>query len=220
MGLAVVGVDVGSIRRAGGFAWSSPDGSTCGQDDPSALGEWVVARLDAGDRVAIALECPLSVPVPPIDGEAWQALGRARAGEGNRSWSAGAGTGALATGLVQLTWICRYVADNVATPPVTTTQLDRFRSAEASLLIAEAMVTADGKPEPVDGAQDHADALAAARRLAEILDGHDTGVPEVSCAPSVALNLAATAAMHAGLPVDPVELSLDVLVAKVKLVRR
>lgn len=34
----VLGVDVGSVRRKGGFAWSSVDVSLHGQDDPSALG--------------------------------------------------------------------------------------------------------------------------------------------------------------------------------------
>lgn len=209
-----MGVDVGSIRRTGGFAWSTSDGSPRGQDDPSALGEWVVQSLDDGAQVAMALECPLSVPVPSTD--SWNLLGRARAGEGNRSWSAGAGTGAMATGLVQLAWLCRYIAESAVVAPPTTTQLSRFVPSGAALLIAEAMVTGEGKPEPVDGLQDYADALSAARRLSEILAGEDSGLPEVCCSPSAALNLAAAAAIHAGLPIERDELSMDVLVAKVR----
>lgn len=53
-------------------------------------------------------------------------------------------------------------------------------SGEMDLLIAEAMVTSDGKPEPVDALQDHADALAAAKRLYEILGGFEV---DVACAP-------------------------------------
>ncbi len=81
------------------------------------------------------------------------------------------------------------------------------------------MVTSDGKPEPVgDSLQDHADALAAAKRLASILESHRAGLPastDVSCLPHGALNLAASAAMYAGLPIAADELRLDVVVAKV-----
>lgn len=108
----VVGVDVGSVRKRG-FAWSSADGSARGQDDPSALGEIVVAAVDAARPVALAFECPFSVPVPGVQEGGWQDLGRARTGEGNRSWSAGAGTGALATGLVQLAWVHHRAALHV-----------------------------------------------------------------------------------------------------------
>lgn len=79
------------------------------------------------------------------------------------------------------------------------------------------MVTSDGKPEPVDGLQDHADAFAAAKRAAEILEAARAGMPtpsDVSCQPHGALNLAATAALHSGLPITTDELRLDVLVAK------
>lgn len=216
--LMVIGVDVGSVRRKGGFSWASSDGLLRGEDDPAALASVVAPALDAGHSVALAFECPLSVPVPGVGEGAWRDLGRARSGEGNRSWSAGAGTGALATGLVQLAWLCRHLGEHCAVTPRTTTQVDRFLGGRADLLIAEAMVTSDGKPEPVDGMQDHADALAAAKRLAEVLEATRAGLPtptDVSCQPHRALNLAASAAMHAGLPISTDELCLDVLVAKV-----
>ena len=221
VGLAVLilGVDVGSVRRKGGFAWASSDGLLRGQDDPSKLGAVVTSTIREGRRVAVAFECPLSVPVPGPGGSSWRDLGRARTGEGNRSWSAGAGTGALATGLVQLAWLCRYLVEHSAAAPQATTQVNRFLASDASLLIAEAMVTSDGKPEPVDGRQDHADALAAAKRLAEILKALQGGAStpaDVSCSPHSALNLAAAAAMQAGLTIRADELRQDVLVAKVR----
>lgn len=217
----VVGVDVGSVRRKGGFAWSLADASARGQDDPSALGAVVVTALDAGRPVALAFECPLSVPVPGVLDGGWQELGRARAGEGNRSWSAGAGTGALATGLVQLAWVLAYLRDQASECPRATTSMERFTAGEADLLIVEAMVTSDGKPEPVDGLQDHADALAAAKRLHEILiGGPNLFEADVACGPHTAFNLAAMAAMHAGLPIDLAELRQDVPVAKVRPIAR
>lgn len=215
-GLQIFGVDVGSVRRKGGFCWSTADASHRGQDDPSQLGDAVVSTLESGRQVALAFECPLSVPVPSADAVGWTDLGRARAGEHNRSWSASAGAGVLATGLVQLPWLLRYVADRSGIRVVATTQLDAFLAERANVLLVEAMVTSDGKPEPVDGHQDHADALAAARRLQEMLVVAASGelISDVSCLPHVALNLAASAAMHAGVLLDPAELRQDVLVAK------
>jgi hypothetical protein len=118
---------------------------------------------------------------------------------------------------VQLTWLLGYIRQHCDAEPRATTQPCCFNDG-VELLIAEAMVTSDGKPEPVDGLQDHADAAAAAIRLAELLLTatleHLTA--DVSCQPHTALNLAAVAAMHAGLAIDPAELQLDVLVAKVR----
>ena len=116
-----------------------------------------------------------------------------------------------------MSWVLAYLREHAQETPRATTSLHRFSTREANLLIAEAMVTSDGKPEPVDGLQDHADALAAAKRLDEILGaGFEVFEADVTCAPQAALNLAATAAMHAGLPIDPAELNEDILVAKVR----
>ncbi len=65
--------------------------------------------LASGTPVALGFECPLFVPVP----EEALRLGAARVGEGNRSWSAGAGTGALATGIVQAAWILERLRNRV-----------------------------------------------------------------------------------------------------------
>ena len=213
----IVGVDVGSVRRKGGFSWATPEEHIYGDDDPTRLGSLVVEALNSASRVALAFECPLAVPVPSVRGESWTELGRARRGEGNRSWSAGAGTGALATGLVQLAWLCRFLVEHCRAAPRVTTQLGYFAAARADLLIAEAMVTSEGKPQPVNRLQDQADAVAAAKRLQEMLAGSD-GEPssDVSCAPHVALNLAAAAAMHAGMNIDESELRRDIIVAKAK----
>jgi hypothetical protein len=88
--------------------------------------------LETGDQVAIAVEAPLAIPV--LNTARWQDLGRSRAGEGSRPWSAGAGTGALATGLVQLAWLCQYIAAG-APGTRTTTLLSAYRAGQAQLLL-------------------------------------------------------------------------------------
>jgi hypothetical protein len=55
----------------------------------------IVHDLNAGIPVALGFECPIFVPIS-VDPNR---LGKARAGEGNRSFSAGAGPGALVTGV-------------------------------------------------------------------------------------------------------------------------
>lgn len=76
--LLVLGVDVGSVLRKGGFAWASADASLRGEDDPSVLADAVVAAINAGRPVAMAFECPLAVPVPGTHEGGWKDLGRAR----------------------------------------------------------------------------------------------------------------------------------------------
>jgi len=151
----IIGLDVGSVRRPGGFAWATADETRHGQDDPSALGAAIFEALSIGRKVALAVECPLAVPVPEPSLVDWIHLGRARSGEGNRSWSAGAGTGALATGLVQLAWLCSFIQTRSHHAVRATTQLGKFLTEDFELFLCEAMVTSDGKPEAVTELQDH-----------------------------------------------------------------
>ncbi|MFC7455858.1 hypothetical protein ACFQS2_01515 [Brachybacterium sp. GCM10030267] len=217
----VIGVDIGSIRRPGGFAWADASGDAHGTDDPSELAAYMGAALRNGRRVALAIESPLSVPIPSVSGDGWHDLGRARTGEGNRSWSAGAGSGSLATGLAQLTWLLSHVAATASRAVAATVLLERFRDGDADLLITEAMVTGEGKPEPVDDlgnhrGQDLADAVAAARRLEEILR-RPSAADEftVVCAPAESFNLAAAAALRAQLDIAVSELAAEVVIARV-----
>jgi hypothetical protein len=99
------------------------------------LVEAVAEDLASERRVALGFECPLYVPVPenPLE------LGKARLGEGNRSWSAGVGAGALATGLVEVAWILRALRKRAAD---TAIHLDwtEFKAA-GGLFLWEAFVT-------------------------------------------------------------------------------
>jgi hypothetical protein len=68
----------------------------------------------------------------------------ARPGEGNRSWSAGAGAGAMATGIVEVAWILSELRRR---RPNATPYLDwaEFAAAGGGLFVWEAFVTADAK---------------------------------------------------------------------------
>jgi hypothetical protein len=151
------------------------------------------------------------VPVPGGQPDAWRGPGRARRGERDRPWSAGAGAGALATGLEQGAWMLRQLA--VTVPKLTTTtQAESWPRGGAQLLLAEAFITASGKPEPLAAGQHAADAVAAGRALAEILDSSAPLVSRVCCSPRDSFSLLAAMALWAGLRIDPGELRAEVLV--------
>src|SRR5215218_1010569 len=96
--LAIYCADIGSMPNHR-FGWACTDAAGDrverhrGSAEIGDLVEIVAADIADGRAVALGLECPLYVPVPqqPLR------LGTARIGEGNRSWSAGAGAGARAT---------------------------------------------------------------------------------------------------------------------------
>jgi len=142
--LVVFCADVGSVK-SGNFGWarSETQGASVADFDtsrPADLAEAVVGDLRGGRPVALGFECPLFVPVPSLD----TALGAARAGEGNRAWSAGAGSGALATGLVQVAWVLAAVR---ARCPDERLHLDwqSFAADRQGLLVWEAFVSASAK---------------------------------------------------------------------------
>ena len=93
-----------------------------------------------------------------------------------------------------------------------TTRPGSWQHGDAQLLLAEAFITAAGKPEPLPAGQDAADAAAAGLALAEILDGSAPLTSTVRCAPQDPFNLLAAMALWAGLRIDPAELHAEVLV--------
>jgi hypothetical protein len=142
--LVVFCADVGSVKK-GNFGWArtTPHSSIVAEHDassPADLARAVLGELGASHPVALGFECPLFVPIPAAP----LALGTARIGEGNRSWSAGAGSGALATGLVQAAWVLATIR---ADWPDGELPLDweTFARRQRGLLIWEAFVTADAK---------------------------------------------------------------------------
>jgi hypothetical protein len=133
--------DIGSIpNRRFGWARSAAYDSKIerhpGATEIIELLDGLAEDLAAGQGVALGFECPLFVPVP----EQPLRLGMARPGEGNRSWSAGAGAGAMATGIVEVAWILSELRRRC---PASDAYLDwaEFAAAGCGLFLWEAFVT-------------------------------------------------------------------------------
>lgn len=142
--LVVFCADVGSVR-SGHFGWARSYSSQApvvehDSSSPADLADAVVAELIAGRPVALGFECPLFVPVPA----AVMKLGAGRGGEGNRAWSAGAGTGALATGLVQAAWVLAAIRSHPVDLPLHVDWAG-FAAEKRGLLLWEAFVSASAK---------------------------------------------------------------------------
>ncbi len=142
--VAVVCADIGSVQ-AKRFGWSgvSTDGSKLNGDSSSieALASAVAQLLANGDAVALGFECPLFTPLRDNP----QELTKARNKEGNRSWSAGAGCGALATGLVEVAWVLSELRKNTPTKVEAFLDWEDFQKANGGLFLWEAFVSGRAK---------------------------------------------------------------------------
>ena len=219
----VVAVDVGSVRS--NFAWAAldlpgrrPVGEGGSHPEGAALS--VLAALDAGVPVALGFEAPLMVPVSPVGPvDGWRTLGQARQGETvdgrSRPWSAGAGSGALATGLVQMAWVLERVGSGF--PGLRcTTRPEPWLAGDAELFVWEAFVSGTGKPVPAGITQHAADAAAAADTFADRLEAGSLSASDVMCTPASSFNLAAAAAAYSGLAIASTELRDQVQVYRTR----
>lgn len=161
MRLSIYCADIGSVAR-NRFGWAArraPDHAMTMSVSIADLVKEVAKDLSTGLSVALGFECPLFVPLPddPVR------LTRARAGEGNRPWSAGAGAGALATGLTETTWILSRLRERLACEPSVFFDWDRFRdSSEGALFLWEAFVSGKAKGAThIDDASAGVDAFRA-----------------------------------------------------------
>lgn len=188
--LSVFCADVGSIKQ-GNFGWAHaevPAGDRKWHPHSTEIRELVDAiatDLAGGLPVALGFECPLFVPVP----EDPMRLGSGRPGEGSRSFSAGAGPGALVTGLVQMSWV---LAELRARRPFDRgfVEWQAFEEEGGDLFLWEAFVTAEAK------ALTHVDdATAAVRCFCEALPDPRTANAVTAERP---LSLVGTAAIWAG----------------------
>ncbi len=107
------------------------------------LADTVATHLNANRPVALGIECPLFVPImdEPVD------LTRARPGEGARPWCAGAGAGALATGLAQTVWLLRQIARLLESKVPAYVDWPAFVNANCGLFLWEAFVSSLSKAD-------------------------------------------------------------------------
>ncbi len=148
--IVVYAADIGSIEK-NNFGWyrkeicqenanKENDGTDIGK-----LVEYIKVDLKNGKKVAIGFECPLFIPITdkPED------LTKAREGENNRPWSAGAGCCSLATGLTECVWIFEKIRESNIKP---TFKWKDFLSNESYFFIWEAFVTkkSKGNTHPAD----------------------------------------------------------------------
>ena len=136
--LVTVCADVGSVAK-GNFGWWSSSGES--GDRPSGLASHVARTLTSGIPVALGFECPLFVPLSQDE----LSLTSARPGEGSRPWSAGAGCGALTTGLVQVAWTLQEIRRQVVSETRAYLSWDDFAAAGLGLFLWEAFVSGKAK---------------------------------------------------------------------------
>lgn len=164
--------------------------------DPREFANGIIQDLRDERRVALGFECPLFIPVRAEPKE----LTKGRTVDGNRAWSAEAGSGVLATGLVECAWVLWEIGKaQIGTRPTLDGEV--FRSSHANLFIWEAFVSGKAKHYTVqhDLKAHIGDAMNAAETFlrkfenGEMKDQKDGPV----------LSLAGAALLYAGLIKDP-----------------
>lgn len=157
-GLVVVCADIGSVKK-GRFGWWSSAGAS--GNLPSTLVDHLHELLSTDRPVALGFECPLFVPL--ADNE--QKLTSRRPGEGSKAWSAGAGCGALASGITEVAWTLKRLRERCLAL-ASTAEVTAFTSwpafnlvlsakPQAALFLWEAFVTGTSKATSTDKARLH-----------------------------------------------------------------
>lgn len=203
MPLVIACADVGSIPN-GRFGWAEYHVSANVQwwgTDIHHLRDRLAIHLNAGCSVALGFECPLFIPAGTTAAETT----RGRQGEGNRPWSAGAGSGAMATGLSQSLWL---LSELRRLAPSAQAFLDwkSFVAATGGLFVWEAFVSGTSK-----GSSHAHDAELANVAFAASLP--DPDACSAVRAPHV-LSLAAAVLLHSGWSTDTELLRKSVVVIK------
>ena len=156
--ITTVCVDVGSVSQ-NNFGWWSDRDATASGTLPSEVSKHVAVLLNKGLPVALGFECPLFVPIAEDETR----LTNSRPGEGSRPWSAGAGSGSLATGLTQVTWVLREIRRHLEKTVSVSLDWRTFGTNGSALFLWEAFVTGPAKTgDHVQDARAGAQAFAAA----------------------------------------------------------
>ena len=202
--ITIAAADIGSIK-AGNFGWAleRSAGSRYQGTDIDEFCAAIAESIDSGETVCLGFEAPLFVPVRDVAIN----VASARKGEGNRSWSAGAGTGALATGLVESLYIFRKLKQACSTTITPVFHWNHAIAGQANFFIWEAFVTADAK-----GSSHEDDAILA-------LEKFKSGLPNPdnlnAIEPEGTFSLVGAALIRSGLTMDLDFLGQPVLVVKV-----
>ncbi len=197
--ILIAAVDIGS-PMAGRFGWAALPEPRTGSSIPELI-EIVAKALTLGP-VSLGFEAPLWVPMRADV----MTLTKARAGEGTRSWSAGAGAGVLATGLVV---IPRILSGIRKAAPFAVASLDFKKppSRPGELFLWEAFVSGKDK-----GDSHEADALIAARAFKRAC----VNLPDFQkLSPEPCLNLLGAALVRTGWTSDLRILEAETLVVRV-----
>jgi hypothetical protein len=164
-GLRVFCADIGSVK-AGKFGWAASNADGQELESGSDIRDFanrIVAHLDSERPASVGFECPLFVPLRKDPNR----LTAARRGDGSRAWSAGAGTGALATGLVEVGWILDEVRRGLKREVRSHLEWGSF-IADGGLFLWEAFVSGDAKAS-ADGNPHAADAMVALEAFVDAL---------------------------------------------------
>lgn len=197
--------DIGSIKKKN-FGWCRAD---LGIKDSFSIGSsiedfaiGIVKDLSYGYKVAVGFECPLFVPISenPLN------LTSARNGEKDRAWSAGAGCGALATGLTETVWILSRVKELAEIEIKATLSWDEFISNTFNLFIWEAFVSKGSKSKTHSG-----DAEVAVKTF---INNYSNIVQANAVTAENPYNLVAAALLRSGLSKDIGMLSESCVVIK------
>ena len=139
-------VDIGSIKACN-FGWAGVSIDSSGNqfsrdesEDIWKLVDEIAGRLNNGAKVALGFECPLWVPVRDDP----KGLTSARAGDGNRSWSAQAGPMSLAAGLTECAWILQTIR-NKAPNAMAFLDWHSYEDSGNGLFVWEAFVSGKAK---------------------------------------------------------------------------
>lgn len=147
----------------------------------------IAKDLSDSKKVALGFECPLFVPISenPV------LLTSARQGEADRAWSAGAGCGALATGLTECAFILQEIKKDTCIHIEPTFNWGDFYNGNCNLFIWEAFVSKSSKALTHSG-----DAMVAVRTFLN----HFPNITESNSVTAVnPYNLVAAALLRVGL---------------------
>lgn len=152
--------DIGSLLQ-GNFGWAKGESGkiVARGSEITDLTDQVAGDLQKGRAVTLGFECPLYLPLRSDV----EKIRKARDGEGDRPWSAGAGRGVLIPGLYQSVWLLQAIQKKLDGQGRGFVDWERFQQEGAGLFLWEAFVSGDAKA-PDDVLSTHAEDAAIAVR--------------------------------------------------------